>query len=67
MKWWLGFQVSSLGRGEVADFFLGEDEEEGTLGSQQIGVQVTRWGSYSHVATWPSPPPHEATWTPKSQ
>ena len=55
MKWGgLGFQVLHLGEGNLQN--LGEDEEEGKLGNQQFGLQVTRWGSYSHVATWSSPP-----------
>ena len=66
MKWWLGFQVSSLGRGEVADFFLGEDEEEGTLGSQQLECKLLGGGVILMLPLGQAPP-HEATWTPKSQ
>ena len=54
MKWGvLGFQVLHLEEEILQN--LGEDEEEGKLGSHNLSASY-KVGSYSHVATWSSPP-----------
>jgi len=61
---WLGFSLSSLGRGKVAE--MGEDEDEGKLGNPKLSASY-KVGSYSHVATWSSPPFMMPHGNPKSQ
>jgi len=61
-----GFRVSSssLGRVEICRFWE-RMKKRANLVVNKLECKLLG-GGYSHVATWPSPP-HDATWTPKSQ
>jgi len=53
-----------LGEEKFAE--MGEDEDEGRLGNPKLSASY-KVGSYSHVATWSSPPFMMPHGNPKSQ